>query len=120
MTAGDDSSRDMNRVAYAIGHRYNGQGTQRVIFTENHDQVAPQNGGARIPQQIWPGHGDSYYAKKRSTLGAALLLTSPGIPMLFMGQEFLEDAGFPFNQAAALDWTKEQRFAGIQQLYSDL
>ncbi len=35
-----------------------------------------------------PGKADSWYAKKRSTLGAALVLTAPGIPMLFMGQEF--------------------------------
>ena len=27
-----------------------------------------------------------YYAQKRSTLGAALVLTSPGLPMIFQGQ----------------------------------
>lgn len=33
----------------------------------------------------------SRYARSRSRLANALLLTAPGIPMLFMGQEFLED-----------------------------
>src|SRR6185369_8350271 len=84
----DDRGRDMNVVRDAVTHGYNGTATQRVIFTEDHDEVAPQNGPdkKRIPEAIWPGHADSYFSKKRSTLGAAIELTSPGIPMLFMGQ----------------------------------
>jgi 1,4-alpha-glucan branching enzyme len=121
IVASDDSSRDMNRVAYAVKHGYNGSAQQRIIFTENHDEVAPQNGGKkRLPEAIYPGHADSYYSQKRSTLAAAIELTSPGIPMLFMGQEFLENKGFPFNKAAALDWSKADRFSGIEQLYTDL
>ena len=33
----------------------------------------------------------SWYARSRSRVATGLLLTSPGIPMLFMGQEILED-----------------------------
>jgi 1,4-alpha-glucan branching enzyme len=33
---------------------------------------------------------DGWYARKRSTLAAAMVFTAPGIPMLFQGQEFLE------------------------------
>jgi 1,4-alpha-glucan branching enzyme len=122
LTAGTDSQRDMNTVRYAVTHGYNGAASQRVIFTENHDEVAPQNGAEkrRMPEQIWPGHGDSYYAKKRSTLGAAVALTAPGVPMLFMGQEFLETRGFPFSKSQALDWSNADTNAGIWQLYSDL
>jgi 1,4-alpha-glucan branching enzyme len=29
--------------------------------------------------------------RKRSKVATALLLTAPGVPMIFMGQEFLED-----------------------------
>jgi 1,4-alpha-glucan branching enzyme len=121
IVASDDSSRDMNRISYAIKHGYNGSAQQRIIFTENHDEVAPQNGGKkRLPEAIYPGHADSYYSQKRSTLAAAIEMTSPGIPMLFMGQEFLENTGFPFNKAQALDWNKVNTFAGIEQLYTDL
>ncbi|HVO31961.1 MAG TPA: alpha-amylase family glycosyl hydrolase [bacterium] len=118
----NDADRDMNAVAGAISHGYNGQATQRVIFTENHDQVAPQNGAdnRRIPALVSPADPGDYYAQKRATLGAAVMLTSPGIPMLFMGQEFLESLPFPFGPAQAIDWSKETTFAGIQKLFHRL
>ena len=112
----DDNSRDMWAVSNAIQYMYNGQAFQRVIYTESHDEVA--NGRTRVPEAIWPGNAASWYSKKRSTLGAALALTSPGIPMLFMGQEFLED-GY-FHDDDPLDWSKLQTFAGIHGMYRDL
>jgi len=39
----------------------------------------------------------SWYARSRSRVATALLLTAPGIPMLFMGQEFLEDKQWSDN-----------------------
>jgi 1,4-alpha-glucan branching enzyme len=67
---------------------------------------------------IWPGNADSWYSKKRSTLGAALVMTSPAIPMIFMGQEFLCPGWF--NDNAELDWSVASKFPGIIQLYRDL
>jgi 1,4-alpha-glucan branching enzyme len=118
----DDGQRDMNRVAYAVTHSYNGQATQRVIFTENHDQVAPQNGTQRLAQSICPGMTAScvFYAEKRTSLGAAIAMTSPGIPMIFQGQEFVDDTPFPFGRAQGIDWSKQATFAGIVQMYADL
>src|SRR5262249_36556277 len=87
-----DSSRDMWAVRDALEHRYNGDATQRVIYTESHDEVA--NGHSRVPEEIWPGNASSWFSRKRSTLGAALVFTAPGIPMIFQGQEFLEDQYF--------------------------
>jgi len=49
---------------------------------------------------------------------AALVLTAPGIPMIFQGQEFLED-GY-LDDDDPLDWTKITTYAGIVQLYKDL
>ncbi len=46
------------------------------------DEVA--NGKARVPEEIWHGNAASWYSKKRSTLGAALVFTAPGIPMIFI------------------------------------
>lgn len=111
-----DAARDMNAVAAVIQQRYNGDAFQRVIFTESHD--ADSNGAQRVPEMIWPGKADSWYSKKRSTLGAALLMTAPGIPMIFMGQEFL--CGGWFDPNAPLDWTNATRFPGITLLYRDL
>lgn len=114
--AADDAARDMFAVSAALYHRYNDDATQRVIYTESHDEVA--NGHSRVPEEIWNGHADSWFARKRSTLGAALVLTAPGIPMLFQGQEFLEN-GY-FQDTVPLDWSKSNTFAGIHRLYRDL
>ena len=89
-----------------------------VIYTESHDEVAADNGKRRLPEDIHPGHADSWYAKKHSTLGAALEFTSPGIPMIFQGQEILE--WIPFGANNRIDWDKYDRFRGIFTLYRDL
>jgi 1,4-alpha-glucan branching enzyme len=111
-----DHARDMFHLRSAIYHRYNNDYFERVIYTESHDEVA--NGRARVPEEISPDDPDSYYAKKRSTLGAGLVFTSPGIPMIFQGQEFLEDEWF--HDQDPIDWSKKDKFSGIVQLYRDL
>ncbi len=113
---GNDVDRNMYSVRDAINHNYNGDHVQRVIYTESHDEVA--NGKARVPEEIWPGNAASWYSKKRSTLGAGIVFTSPGIPMIFQGQEFLEDEYF--QDTDPLDWTKATTYSGIVDLYSDL
>ncbi|MDZ4200828.1 MAG: alpha-amylase family glycosyl hydrolase [Gallionella sp.] len=112
----DDASRDLGAVCKAIQHRYNLDAFQRVIYTESHDEVA--NGRARVPEEIWPGKVDSWFSKKRSTLGGALVLTSPGIPMLFEGQELLEDRWF--QDKDPIDWSRENDQHGILGMYRDM
>ncbi|MGZ3408472.1 MAG: alpha amylase C-terminal domain-containing protein, partial [Polyangia bacterium] len=107
---------DDNIIAAAIGHAYNGAPAQRVLYTEDHDEVA--NGKSRIPEMISPGDAGSLAARQRSTLGAAVVMTSPGIPMIFMGQEFLESGHF--DGSTPLDWSKTTTYAGILALYGDL
>ncbi len=116
LIAPNDSSRDMNAIRDSIGYSYNGNWLERVIYTESHDEVA--NGNSRLPEDIWPGNASSWFSKKRSTLGAVLVMTSPGIPMLFQGQEILED-GF-FDDTDPIDWSKLSTFSGIHLLYQDL
>jgi len=111
-----DFDRDMNAVRDAIQHSYNGDAFQRVIYTESHDEVA--NGRSRVPESIWPGNASSWFSKKRSTLAAAVVMTSPGIPMLFQGQEILEDGWF--DDQDPVDWSKLSTYAGIHDLYRDL
>lgn len=114
--SGDDNSRDMVAVGKAISYGYNEDVFERVIYTESHDEDA--NGHSRVPEEIWPGQAGSYFSKKRATLGIALVLTAPGIPMLFQGQEFLED-GY-FSDTRELDWSKATKNAGIVALCRDL
>jgi 1,4-alpha-glucan branching enzyme len=112
----DDAARSMGDVARAIEFTYNGDPAQRIIFSESHDQDA--NGQARIPQEINSQDTEGYYARKRSTLAAGLVMTSPGIPMLFAGQEFLETGWF--RDDVSLDWSKLKTHRGINRLYRDL
>jgi len=112
----EDNSRDMGSVSSMLSQYYNRDAFQRVIFTESHD--ADSNGAQRLPEMISPGDPWSWWAKKRSTLGAVIVLTAPGIPMLFMGQELL--AGGWFDDDKMLDWSNAWRFSGIKQLYRDL
>ena len=99
-----------------LGKRYNDDAFSRIIFTDSHDSAA--NGSARMNEVIAPGKADSLFARKQSLIAAALLLTTPGIPMLFQGQEFMEAGSF--NDWQGLDWDKAHRYAGITRAYSDL
>lgn len=110
-----DEHRSVTALATAIAHNY-GDAYARVIYTESHDEVA--NGSARVPQEIEPDNATGWPAQKRSTVGAALVMTSPGIPMLFQGQEFLE--GGWFRDDVPLDWDRNEDFHGIARLYRDL
>ena len=112
----DDAARSMDAVAAAIEHKYNHDAFQRVVYSESHDEVA--NGSQRVPSEVSPSSPDDLYAQKRSTLAAALVLTAPGIPMLFQGQEFLQ-AGW-FHDTHTLDWHLAHEHGGILQMYCDL
>lgn len=70
-----------------------------------------------MPHEIDPGNADGWFAQKRSTVGGALVMTSPG-SMIFQGQEALE--GGWFSDDDPLDWDRIERFRGITKLYGDL
>ena len=122
MTAARDEDRDMCDLQQKIEWTFNNDAFQRVIYTENHDEVGDVSGdpnkGQRVPKDISPNDPEGYFAQKRSTLGAAVLFGSPGIPMIFSGQEFLEIR--QFTGTGSIDWSRRQRFAGIVRLYRDL
>lgn len=112
----DDQQRSLDSVRRAIEGRYNGDPFQRVIYSESHDEIA--NGKSRVASEIDPHNPESWAAQKRTTLAAAIVLTSPGIPMLFQGQEFLEDGWF--QDSVPLDWHKSDEFSGLVRMYRDL
>ncbi len=116
MIARDDNERNLDAIIGALKNAYDGDSFKRVVYSESHDEVA--NGKARLPSEIDPGGAGGFFAKKRSILGAALTLTAPGVPMLFQGQEFLEDEWF--RDSVPVDWTKLERFAGVHRCYRDL
>lgn len=112
-----DDGRDMSRARELVMGRYNGDPFQRVIASENHDTVG--NGGLRLPERIDARDPGSFAARKRSMLAAALTLTVPGVPMLFMGQEHLEVGTFA-PTPAPLDWSRESAHARVRAFYRAL
>jgi maltooligosyltrehalose trehalohydrolase len=60
---------------------------QFIVFTQNHDQIGNRMLGDRLSTQI------SFEAQK---LAAAMMLLSPHVPMLFMGEEYGETKPFQF------------------------
>lgn len=107
---------NLDGICEELGKRYNDDAFQRVIFSDSHDSAA--NGSARLNEVIAPGKADDLFARKQSLIAATLLLTAPGIPMLFQGQEFME--GGSFNDWQALDWDKADTYKGITEAYRRL
>jgi len=114
--APEDEQRSLTAISDALCYRYNDDAFDRVIYSESHDEVA--NGKERVPQEISQDDPKGWYARKRSTLAAAMVFTAPGIPMLFQGQEFLE--GGWFRDSVPVDWDQKEEFHGIVRLYRDL
>jgi len=111
-----DGSRNLDKIVGALEFVQSGDAFKRIIYTESHDEVA--NGKARVPEEINPGDAESAFAKKRALLGIVLTLTAPGIPMIFQGQEFMEDSYF--QDTVELNWEKLEKYNGISRLVSDL
>jgi 1,4-alpha-glucan branching enzyme len=74
-------------VLYPPGFDY---AWRAVTCIENHDLVFAGR-DPRLPTLADSSDRRSWYARSRSRCATAILLTAPGIPQLFMGQEFLED-----------------------------
>lgn len=112
----NDEERSMEAIEMALLRRYSDDAFKRVIYTESHDEVA--NGKARVAEEIAVKNVNNWYSKKRASLGVALVLTSPGIPMLFQGQELLEDKWF--SDTDPIDWKRLKKFNGYMNLHKDL
>ena len=65
------------------GREFTGSGHQLVAYAQNHDQVGNRARGDRLS----PSH---------LRVAAALVLTSPFVPMLFMGEEWGASTPFPY------------------------
>jgi 1,4-alpha-glucan branching enzyme len=79
---------------------------QAITCVENHDVVNLGN-DQRIPTLADSSAPKSWYARSRSRVATALLLTAPGIPQIFMGQEFLAPLQWhcdPTDLAHLLQW----------------
>ena len=81
---------DLDAVAGTLFPPGLSHGWQAVTCVENHDLVKA-GASLRLPALADGSNHRSWYARSRPRAATTVLLTAPGIPMLFMGQEFLED-----------------------------
>jgi 1,4-alpha-glucan branching enzyme len=86
----DERPLDMTRLGASLWPPGFTESWRFVQGPENHDIVydGRQQRMARLGQ---PNDPRSWYARSRARVAMGISLTAPGIPMLFMGQEFLED-----------------------------
>jgi 1,4-alpha-glucan branching enzyme len=105
-SAGEHASVDLDWVAREIVNPGFRDGWRAVNYLESHDEIY-RDREPRVARLADPSDSRSWYARSRSRVGAALVLTSPGMPMLFMGQEILEDKNWsddPANHPDTLIW----------------
>lgn len=87
---GQQSAVDFDRIANTLYPQGFSHAWQTVTCIENHD-IVKVGTDQRVPYLADSCDRRSWYARSRSRFAMGLLLTAPGIPQLFMGQEFLED-----------------------------
>lgn len=95
-SGGRDAAVDMASIGAAMAMTYKDPGRWTVFqCIENHDLVYFDHTGSdrqpRIASLADPSNARSWYARSRAKVATGILLTAPGVPMIFMGQEFLED-----------------------------
>jgi 1,4-alpha-glucan branching enzyme len=106
-SGGASAKLNLDAVRDALRTPYRFPAAWRVVqHVENHDLVdgdhPPEQIQARIPVLADGIDHRGWYARSRSRVATGLVLTAPGIPHLFMGQEFLEDQPW-HNDPARVD-----------------
>jgi 1,4-alpha-glucan branching enzyme len=89
-SAGATAEVAMHAIADAIAGVALPNRWRAVQAVENHDIVYVGR-APRIAKLADGSNARSWYARSRSRIAMGLVLTSPGIPLIFMGQEILED-----------------------------
>jgi 1,4-alpha-glucan branching enzyme len=86
----DERPLDMTGLAASLWPAGFGEAWRFVQGPENHD-IVYLGREPRIARLGQPDDPRSWFARSRARVASGIGLTAPGIPMLFMGQEFLED-----------------------------
>ena len=106
----------LSDVVSGMTSTFNHDYQQSVAYFESHNELGAAN--SRLIQLIDLQNPTSRTSRKKDALAAAILFTSPEVPMLFQGDEFLDTSWQ--NNKTPLNWTNAQTWAGIRSLYSAL
>jgi 1,4-alpha-glucan branching enzyme len=98
-SAPDERPLNMTGLAQSLWPRDFDAPWRFVQGPENHD-IVYQGREPRMARLGDPADPRSWFARSRARVAAGISLTAPGIPMLFTGQEFLEDKQWSDNVEA--------------------
>jgi len=91
LSGGKSASIDLGSVSGSLDTPQGFPAAWRVVTClENHD-IVKQGASPRVPTLADSLDTRSWFARSRSRAAMGMLLAARGVPMLFMGQEFLED-----------------------------
>ena len=107
---------NLSDVVSGMTSTFNNTYLQAVAYVESHNELTTAN--SRLYQLVDKSNPTSRTARKKATLAAGILFTSPEVPMIFQGDEFLDPSWL--DNKTTLNWTNAQTWSGIVQLYSDL
>jgi 1,4-alpha-glucan branching enzyme len=103
-------------VVSGMTSTFNSVYLQSIAYVESHNELTTAN--SRLYQLVDPQDPTSRTARKKTSLGAGVLFTSPEVPMIFQGDEFLDLSWL--DNKTTLNWTNAVTWAGIVQLYGNL
>lgn len=108
---------DLGEVKHGINGGDYSRPTKRVVYAMSHDEC--RNGGSYLVSEF--GGRRNWNAHAKSRAAAAVCLMSPGIPMIFQGEELAQDGWFDDNYDHAVDWAYEHDSDGarMRNLYQD-
>jgi 1,4-alpha-glucan branching enzyme len=98
---GRDARVDLDAIAGALYPPGFDRAWRAVTCIEN-DDIVKEGEEQRIPRIADGSNPRSWYATSRTRVANALLMNAPGIPQLFMGQEFLEDKQWHWDRSRNL------------------
>jgi 1,4-alpha-glucan branching enzyme len=106
-SSGQSSTVDMDSIQANLYPPGLPQAWNAIPCVENHDFVYVGR-NPRIPLLADGSNPESFYARSRSKVATGILLAAPGIPQIFMGQEFLESSPWNENPAGPylINWAK--------------
>jgi 1,4-alpha-glucan branching enzyme len=105
-SAGQQATIDFTTLADTLYPAKFAHAWQTITCVENHD-IVKIGTDQRIPTLADSSNPASWYARSRTRFAMGVLLTVPGLPQLFMGQEFLEPLQWNWDATSTnlLDWT---------------
>lgn len=105
----DPGAEALKRLADAINYTRFGDMSTRVVFAESREWLKPNKRLAELLRNT----ASQEELEARCILAAAVVLTSPGIPMLLQGQEYA-------SNAHAVDWDEWERRKDLVDMFRQL